>query len=228
MAASGTRMTALSVLLVVLILTGCSDTSEKASPAMGDETRPAATATVIEVTSLSAGAGAPVATRILDACSVDPLGSISNPDAPRAYSCFVSRAALLTFPPAVRASEAASLVDESFAARSCTLSWPLVTPATQPALDALDEGGAAQPVQGGYDCNGQLVRVTFGRADNATIRKQVQTPSSPLSGIVVSEEPPIGLAPLDKVLDSGDIFVAFIETRVKYVDTTVCSHLRLC
>ena len=139
------------------------------------------------------------ATRNLDACSVEPLGSISNPDAPRRYSCSLYRVTLVTFAPAMEASAAALLLDEGFEERSCMALWPLVSVATQPALEALGTGSTAPPVQVGYDCGGEQVTVTLGRADNAIIRTLSQTPPSPLPNTVVTDEPPIGLVPLDAV-----------------------------
>ncbi len=230
MAISGSRLAAALIILSLAILTGCADTSEKAGPELGNESRPTAAAAAKTATSLANGTDGifSSATRNLDACSVEPLGSISNPDAPRRYSCSLYRVTLVTFAPAVEASPAALLLDEGFEERSCMALWPLVSVATQPALEALGAGIAAPPVQGGYDCSGEEVTVTLGRADNAIIRTLAQTPPSPLSNTVVTDEPPIGLIPLDAVLKSGEVFVGFIETTVRYVDVTVCGGLRLC
>ena len=197
---------------------------------MGDESRPAAVATAIAATDLVAGNGGFVtsATRTLDICAVEPIGSISNPNAPVRYSCDIYRVVLLAVPPAVRAPEAALLIDQIFASRSCTVPAPLVTPISQPALEALDADSKAPPVAGGYDCSGEYVRASFGRADNAKIRGLAETLPRPLTDTVVSQEPPIGTAPLDEVLDSDAVFVAYIQTKVNYVHVQVCGGLRLC
>ncbi len=230
MAASSSQVAAFSLFLVAVTLTGCADTSPKAGPWLGDESRPAAVAAAGAATNLAAGTDGIVqfASRTLDVCAVEGDGSISNPSAPRAYSCDVYRVTLLAVTPPGTASEGALLIDESFAARACTVPAPLVTPLAQSALDALDAGSTAPPVRGGYDCSGEHVTTTFGRADNATIRWLAQTLPRSLSSTVVTEEPPIGAAPLDKVLDSGAVFVGFIQTKVNYVDTAVCGGLRLC
>ncbi len=230
MAISTSRLAAALIILSTAILTGCADTSVKAGPELGNESRPTAAAAAITATSLADNTVGmfPAATRNLDACSVEPLGSISNPDAPRRYSCSLYRVTLVTFAPALEASAAALLLDQEFAARSCVALWPLTSVDRQPALEALRTGSAAPPVEGGYDCSGEQVMVTLGRADNTIIRTLAQTPPSPLSNTVVTDEPPIGLVPLDEVLKSDEVLVSFIETTVRYVDVTVCGKLRLC
>lgn len=196
MAAPARRIAKLSLVFIAaaLAMTGCV-AAEEAGPALGDAKRPVARAAAEAATNLSnSGEGlAQIGSRTLDICAVDPLGSISNPSAPRIYSCDIYRVTLLTFTSAPHASAAALLIDENFVARSCTVLAPLVTPAAQPALDALDAERKAPPVRGWYECNGEKVTATVGRADNATMRTKAQTPPSPLSGTVVTEEPPIGV-----------------------------------
>ena len=223
------RISALSLILIVGTLAGCTN-APKAGPEMGDESRPAAVATATAATDVVADNGGfiPTATRTLDICNVEPIGSISNPNAPVRYSCDIHRVALLAFPPAVPALEAASLIEQVFTSRSCSVPAPLVTPASQPALEALDADSDAPLVQGGYDCSGDYVRASFGRADNAKIRGLAETLPAPLTYTVVSEEPPIGTAPLDDVLDSDAVFVAYIHTKVNYVHVLVCGGLCLC
>jgi hypothetical protein len=230
MAFSGRRVAAFSIFVFMVMLTGCADTSVQAGPELGDKSRPIALAAAVAATGLTDGTDdvLPGDTRTLDICQIQGDVPIGNPSAPLIYSCDIYRVTLLRFTPTVSASTAASSVDEGFAARACTIPAPLVVPSTERALEALDAGSEAPPIRGRYVCSGESVTATFGRADNASMREQAQIMPRPVSGTVVTEQPRIGVGPLDEILESGEVFVAFVQTKVNYVDTQVCGGLSLC
>jgi hypothetical protein len=217
-------------MLSMAMLTGCADTSVKAGPDLGDKSRPTALAAAIAATGLAEGTDYVLLgdSRTLDICQIQGDISISNPSAPLLYSCGIYRVALFSFTEPVNASTAALIIDEGFVARACTVPAPLVILSSETTLKALDAGSTAPPVRGRYDCSGETVTSTFGRADTASIRELAQTLPRALSGTVVTEQPQIGVAPLDEILATGGVFVAFIQTKVNYVDTAVCGGLSLC
>ena len=214
---------------LVLVLSSCSASGDKASPVLGEKDRPAATAGVLDAVSVAELTT--VGNRVVAGCGVSGDIPIGVPDV-RQYSCGVVAVNVVALQEVSNASGAINLVDDALVKAGCASSQMFKNKLSEAEAFGLDHPGFQVVHRGVYACDRGDLRVVLLRSDQVNLQSTIDDLSVVGVGSAVQQDEPLSVHKLVAERDSEQMstttYVAAFAASATYFKTTVCEGLRIC